>query len=333
MSYRLSLLDKSPIAKGETAHEALQRTLALAQAAERLGFHRFWVAEHHDTAELASSAPELVIAWLLAGTRRIRIGSGGVMLQHYSPYKVAESFNTLAAIAPGRVDLGVGKAPGGLPFSTKALQSEREAGRKLEFDRLLGDLTTFLDGTQGNDRARATPVPAAAPERFLLGASVDSAELAAGQGWGFVFARHLNGDEALLAASVERYRQLTGRPPVVAVAAILTRDGNEARAQGDKFRPLKLHIAGRQSVTVGSEEQAREFARQAGVADYRTEPATPSIVTGAPRDLLNELDRLSDRLGLTEFIVDLFNQGDSRLEAVELLAAAHAAAGRVAIPA
>ncbi|WP_439602858.1 MsnO8 family LLM class oxidoreductase [Devosia sp.] len=333
MSYRLSLLDKSPIAKGETAHEALQRTLALAQAAERLGFHRFWVAEHHDTAELASSAPELVIAWLLAGTRRIRIGSGGVMLQHYSPYKVAESFNTLAAIAPGRVDLGVGKAPGGLPFSTKALQSEREAGRKLEFDRLLGDLTTFLDGTQGSDRAKATPAPATAPERFLLGASVDSAELAAGQGWGFVFARHLNGDEALLAASVERYRQLTGRPPVVAVAAILSRDGSEARAQGDKFRPLKLHIAGRQSVTVGSEEQAREFARQAGVVDYRTEPATPSIVTGAPRDLLNELDRLSDRLGIAEFIVDLFNQGDSRLEAVELLAAAHAAVGRVAIPA
>jgi luciferase family oxidoreductase group 1 len=333
MSYRLSLLDKSPIAKGETAHEALQRTLALAQAAERLGYSRFWVAEHHDTAELASSAPELVIAWLLAGTRRIRIGSGGVMLQHYSPYKVAESFNTLAAIAPGRVDLGVGKAPGGLPFSTRALQSEREAGRKLDFDRLLGDLTTFLDGTQGNDRAKATPAPAAAPERFLLGASVDSAELAAGQGWGFVFARHLNGDEALLAASVERYRQLTGRPPVVAVAAILSRDGSEARAQGDRFRPLKLHIAGRQSVTVGSEEQAKEFARQAGVTDYRTEPATPSIVTGSPRDLLNELDRLSARLGLTEFIVDLFNQGDSRLEAVELLAAAHAAAGRVAIPA
>lgn len=333
MSYQLSLLDKSPIAKGETAHDALKRTLALAQAAERLGYNRFWVAEHHDTADLASSAPELVIAWLLAVTRRIRIGSGGVMLQHYSPYKVAESFNTLAAIARGRVDLGVGKAPGGLPFSTRALQSEREAGRKLDFDRLLGDLTTFLDGTAGPDRAKATPTPATAPERFLLGASVDSAELAAGQGWGFVFARHLNGDEALLAASVERYRQLTGRPPVVAVAAILTRDGNEARAQGDKFRPLKLHIAGRQSVTVGSEEQAREFARQAGVVDYRTEPATPSIVTGAPRDLLNELDRLSDRLGLTEFIVDLFNQGDSRLEAVELLAAAHADVGRVAIPA
>lgn len=333
MTYKLSLLDKSPIAKGETAHDALKRTLTLAQAAERLGFHRFWVAEHHDTADLASSAPELVISWLLAGTKRIRIGSGGVMLQHYSPYKVAESFNTLASIAPGRVDLGVGKAPGGLPFSTKALQSEREAGKKLDFNGLLTDLTTFLDGAQGTDRARATPSPVTAPERFLLGASVDSGELAAGQGWGFVFARHLNGDEALLAASVERYRQLTGRPPVVAVAAILSRDGREAAALGDKFRPLKLHVAGRQSVTVGSEEQAREFARQAGVVDYRTEPAVPSLIAGSPRDLLAELDRLHRELGIAEFIVDFFNQGDSRLEAVELLAAAHAAAGRVAIPA
>lgn len=333
MSYKLSLLDKSPIAKGETAHDALKRTLTLAQAAERLGFHRFWVAEHHDTADLASSAPELVISWLLAGTKRIRIGSGGVMLQHYSPYKVAESFNTLASIAPGRVDLGVGKAPGGLPFSTKALQSEREAGKKLDFNGLLTDLTTFLDGTQGTDRAKATPSPATAPERFLLGASVDSGELAAAQGWGFVFARHLNGDEALLAASVERYRQLTGRPPVVAVAAILSRDGREAAALGDKFRPLKLHVAGRQSVTVGSEEQAREFARQAGVVDYRTEPAVPSLIAGSPRDLLAELDRLHRELGIAEFIVDFFNQSDSRLEAVELLAAAHAAAGRVAVPA
>ncbi len=117
MTYQLSLLDKSPIAKGETAFDALKRTLSLAQAAERLGFHRFWVAEHHDTADLASSAPELVISWLLAGTKRIRVGSGGVMLQHYSPYKVAENFNTLSALGGGRVDLGIGKAPGGLSGS------------------------------------------------------------------------------------------------------------------------------------------------------------------------------------------------------------------------
>ena len=333
MTYSLSLLDKSPVAKSESPTEALRRTVTLAQAAERLGYHRFWVAEHHDTADLASSAPEILIAWLLANTRKIRIGSGGVMLQHYSPYKVAESFNVLAALAPGRVDLGVGKAPGGLPFSTKALQSERDASRKLDFNRLLGDLTIFLDREQGPDRAAAFPAPAFPAERFLLGASVDSGELAAAQGWDFVFARHLNGDGALLAASVDAYRKLTGKPPIVAVAAILSKDGKDAAAQGEKFHPLKLHIAGRQSVTVGSEDHAKEFARQAGVTEYRTEPAVPSIVAGSARDLLDELDRLHDRHGIEEFIVDLFNSGDTRVTAAELLAKEHAAAGRVAIPA
>jgi len=106
MSWRISILDKSPVAEHETAADALARTLALAQQAETLGYHRFWIAEHHNTPQLASPSPELLIAWILGQTKRIRVGSGGVMLQHYSPYKVAENFNVLAAIAPGRVDLG-----------------------------------------------------------------------------------------------------------------------------------------------------------------------------------------------------------------------------------
>ena len=116
MSYRLSILDKSPIGEGETAATALSRTLRLAQLAEEWGYHRFWIAEHYNTPQLASPSPELVIAWILGQTQRIRVGSGGVMLQHYSPYKVAENFNLLASLAPGRVDLGVG--------------TERKAGKR-----------------------------------------------------------------------------------------------------------------------------------------------------------------------------------------------------------
>lgn len=122
MPYALSFLDKSPIHDGEAAQTALARTIKLAQKAETAGFHRFWVAEHHNSPELASSSPEVLISFLLAHTKHIRIGSGGVMLQHYSTYKVAENFNLLSSLAPGRVDLGVGKAPGGLPLSTRALQ-------------------------------------------------------------------------------------------------------------------------------------------------------------------------------------------------------------------
>ncbi|STW29700.1 luciferase family protein YtmO [Klebsiella michiganensis] len=155
MSYRISILDKSPLAAGETAAQALARTLTLAQQAEAWGYHRFWIAEHHNTEQLASPSPELAIAWILGQTRRIRVGSGGVMLQHYSPYKVAENFNMLASLAPGRVDLGVGKAPGGLPLSTRALQQGLNPQQKGSFADQLAQLDNWLSLTE-TDGKRAS---------------------------------------------------------------------------------------------------------------------------------------------------------------------------------
>lgn len=122
MSYQLGLLDQSPILEGSSAVDALQQTVRLAQKAEEWGYSRFWVSEHHHSEQVAGSSPEVLMSYLLARTKSIRIGSGGVMLQHYSPFKVAENFHVLSTLAPGRVDLGIGKAPGGLPLSTKALQ-------------------------------------------------------------------------------------------------------------------------------------------------------------------------------------------------------------------
>lgn len=118
MGYKLSLLDQSPIAEGMSVEQALAQTVSLAKVAEALGYYRFWVSEHHNSDELAGSSPEVLITWLLAHTTTLRIGSGGVMLQHYSPYKVAENFHVIGALAGGRVDLGIGKAPGGLPLAT-----------------------------------------------------------------------------------------------------------------------------------------------------------------------------------------------------------------------
>ena len=173
MSWRISILDKSPIAENETAADALARTLALAQQAENLGYHRFWIAEHHNTPQLASPSPELLIAWILGQTQRIRVGSGGVMLQHYSPYKVAENFNMLASLAPGRVDLGVGKAPGGLPLSTRALQQGQSCVEKGTFADRLAQLDNWLSLTDaaGEESLRATPIPPRRADGFLLGAS------------------------------------------------------------------------------------------------------------------------------------------------------------------
>lgn len=144
MTFGLSFLDKSPIHQDESATAALRRTVALAQKAEAHGFVRFWVAEHHNSPKLASSSPEVLIGFLLAQTQRINIGSGGVMLQHYSAYKVAENFKLLSALAPDRVDLGIGKAPGGLPLSTRALQGAYDPARKPSFERQLEDLERFV---------------------------------------------------------------------------------------------------------------------------------------------------------------------------------------------
>ena len=125
MTLKLSILDLSPLYDSETAAQAFRRTIELAQKAEAWGYHRFWVSEHHGSDRVVGSSPEVLISHLLAKTERIRVGSGGVMLQHYSPYKVVENFNVLASLAPGRVDLGIGRGPGGMPQSTRALQQGR----------------------------------------------------------------------------------------------------------------------------------------------------------------------------------------------------------------
>lgn len=324
MSFALSVLDKSPVVRGETPTQALARTVALARRAEALGYHRFWVAEHHNTPDLASSSPEVLLAHLAAYTKHIRIGSGGVMLQHYSPYKVAENFNLLAALAPGRIDIGIGKAPGGLPLSTKALQFGRDLEKRPDFRLQLQELDSYLDRDASGrpEGLDATPRPAEAGQRHLLGASVESAALAAELGWNFVFARHLNGDDATLSAAISSYRDVTGRSPIVALAALVAPSGAEARAQAELFTPYRVHIPGAQSVTVGSEAQAAEYARQAGVTEYTVERRASTVLAGNGEDVVEALDQLAAKHGVAEFIIDFANAGDSRHVALDLLAAA-----------
>lgn len=322
MTYNLSLLDKSPVEPGQSATEALQTSLKLALRAEALGYHRYWVAEHHNMAGLASSAPEALIAYLLARTSRIRVGSGGVMLQHYSAYKVAETFNLLASLAPGRVDLGVGKAPGGFPVSTRALQAAVDPARKPTFEEQLADLNRFLSAAPDETGLVATPLPAIAPERFLLGASVDSAKLAAEKGWRLVFAGHLNGDPENLKKTFETYEAASGgKSPILALAGFVAQDEAQARERVSGLRIFKVFLPNGQSVNVGSEEQAAEFARQSGVSDYRVEEKVPSILHGTPAQVRNELDDLHRRYGISEFIIETpALTAAERLQSIELLA-------------
>jgi len=325
MPYALSFLDKSPIHDGERAETALTRTIKLAQKAEAAGFLRFWVAEHHNSRELASSSPEVLIGFLLAHTRHIRIGSGGVMLQHYSAYKVAENFNLLASLAPGRVDLGIGKAPGGLPLSTRALQRAYDPDRKPSFEQQLAELDGFLDHSSeksdGEDGIAAYPAPPQRPERFLLGGSVESAELAARLNWSFVFAGHIQGDPTAIKEAVDAYRAIANRPAILAVSVIVAESDAEVEKLASNIRRFRVAVDGLQPVNVGSHEQALEYVRQAGATQYSIEERTPRVIRGSAMDVHAELHRLHRELSIAEFVIDCpISEGSHRLKTIELLA-------------
>ncbi|MEN5022578.1 MsnO8 family LLM class oxidoreductase [Pantoea agglomerans] len=328
MAYRLSLLDKAPVLQGETPTAALQRTLQMAQRAEEWGYHRFWLAEHHNTAQLASPSPEILIAWIIAQTRHIRVGSGGVMLQHYSPYKVAENFNLLASLAPGRIDLGVGKAPGGLPLSTHALQQGVDAAKKGSFAEQLQLLDSWLKPGQADpddEDLAATPLPSRPANRFLLGASEESALLAASLGWQFVFAAHLNGDRQLLEHALSTYSRLSqGQRALVAVQVVVADSPAGADLLVANLRHYHVAVKDGPSVNVASLEQAERYVRQGGYRDYQIEPRTPSLLKGTAAQVHAQLDALHHNFDIDEFVIDTpITEPVARLQSLELLATHH----------
>jgi len=205
---RLSVLDLSPISSGSDAGEALRNTLDLARLADRLGYTRYWLAEHHNTAFIASAAPEVMIAHVAQVTERMRVGSGGVMLPNHAPLKVAETFRTLEALHPGRIDLGLGRAPGTDPVTALALRRSRGAVSANDFPELLGELMAFFTGEFPANhpfrRVTAIPTGVPTPEIWLLGSSGFSAQLAAREGMAFAFAHHINPGPAVEALRVYR---------------------------------------------------------------------------------------------------------------------------------
>src|SRR5438876_1025653 len=195
---RLSVLDQSPVRSGMTASEAVQETLELAQAAERLGYHRYWVAEHHATPGLAGSCPEVLIGQIAARTGRIRVGSGGIMLSHYSALKVAETFRMLETLFPGRIDLGIARAPGSDRRTGQALRDGPAIPEAEFFPEQVADLLGFLGDAlpAGHPFADVCVMPevSSAPEVWLLGSSDQSAAMAAHFGTAFSFAHFINSD-------------------------------------------------------------------------------------------------------------------------------------------
>ncbi|WBB67351.1 LLM class flavin-dependent oxidoreductase [Micromonospora sp. WMMD812] len=200
----LSVLDLAPVATGATAGEALRHTTELARRTEELGYHRFWVAEHHNMPGIASSAPAVLIAHLAAATSTIRLGSGGVMLPNHAPLVVAEQFGTLEALHPGRIDLGIGRAPGTDQVTALALRRTMEGLSAEGFPRELTDLMNYFSGEEPGP-ITATPGLGQQPAVWLLGSSGFSAQLAGLLGLPFSFAHHFSAQNTLPALTL--YRQ------------------------------------------------------------------------------------------------------------------------------
>jgi luciferase family oxidoreductase group 1 len=307
MSYELGILDQSPIFPESTASDALQQTVKLAKKAEEWGYSRFWVSEHHHTEQLAGASPEVLVSYLLAQTKSINIGSGGVLLQHYSPYKVAENFNVLANLAPGRVDLGIGKAPGGLPLSTRALQyGTVNDGKDFEerFSFLKKLIENSVDDTHPLYGIQATPLPQVKPQTFLLGASVSSAKLAAEQATTFVYGLFFNSNRNELEAAAREYHSTypEGRF-IVGIAVVASPSQQEAESLASEYSKIvKVHLQSGRTVKVLTREQAELFGKQAG-EPYEIEEQESEIVAGTPAYIKEVLDDLHKKYDIDEFIL------------------------------
>ncbi|UKS30471.1 LLM class flavin-dependent oxidoreductase [Paenibacillus sp. HWE-109] len=328
MGIRLSILDQSPIAEHQTSEEAFQQTIEFVKQAEALGYHRFWVSEHHDSEAVAGSSPEVLISYLLAQTHRIRIGSGGVMLQHYSPYKVAENFNVLASLAPGRVDLGIGRAPGGLPRSTQALQQEF-TGQGPSLAEKIVLLNQYIHHSLDENHefygVKAAPQPDEPAQLFLLGGGGTSTELAASLGIPYVFAQFITGDESIIERSFTSYRDHFSADAVVkpqallAVSVIISDTDEEAEALAAGIVNTKVHLASGRSVTVKTAEQAEEFGKQSG-EPYTIEEKQANIIHGSKETVRKKLLHLQTKYELDEVIITVaMKEFKERLRAIVLL--------------
>jgi luciferase family oxidoreductase group 1 len=261
---RLSVLDQSPVPEGSTGPDALRNTLDLAQLADRLGYERFWLAEHHGLS-LAGPSPEVLIGPVAAATERIRVGSGGVMLPHYSPFKVAENFSLLSGLYPGRIDLGIGRASGTDPLTTYALQRDRRQASPDDFPQQLAELLAHFDRSLPPDHpfarlGHSLPGGDERPEVWLLGSSAQSAVWAAQLDLPYAFADFINPNGAEIAAS---YRERAARPHVaVGLWAICAETDEEAERLASSIAMSMAMLRQNRPIPVPPPEKALRYLAQ-----------------------------------------------------------------------
>ena len=320
-----SILDLAPIVEGSDAASALRHSLDLAQHAENWGYKRFWLAEHHNMDGVASSATAVLIGHVAAGTKTIRVGSGGVMLPNHAPLVIAEQFGTLATLHPGRIDLGLGRAPGTDQLTARALRRHLNSNEEDDFARDVVELITYLDPSQPGQAVRAIPGAGTQVPVWILGSSLYGAQLAAYLGLPYAFASHFAPD--LLEQALDVYRE-TYRPSarwpephamvgVNVVAADSDAEGARLLTSlQQRFLGMRRGVRGPLPRPVDSMDGLWNEAERHGV--QRMLAATAS---GGPDKVKRELQGIAERTGAKELIVaGAIHDHAARLRSYEILA-------------
>lgn len=325
---RLSVLDQAPITSGNKATEALHKAEELAVLADEMGYHRMWMAEHHGTDAYASSAPEVTAARLAAKTHDIRIGTGGVMMMHYSPLKMAEVFKTLSAFSPGRIDFGVGRAPGGGPNAMYALSEGREPLVHNMYQKFDAALKLISDETPQERlymSMMATPPHVTLPEAWMLGSSGDSAMHTGKMGAGYSFAQFFNGE--LSKEILDAYRShfkpsIFMEKPEINVAYMVTvaetKEEAEYEALPQDISRLQLQKA--EMMQTLTPEDAKDFPLTA-MDRERIKNNRKLHLVGTAKEIADQLQQEQEQFGFDEaMIVSIPHSQEKRLDVYRLLA-------------
>jgi len=329
MKLPLSILDQSPIIGTTTPAEAIQRTIELARLADRLGYHRYWCAEHHALNGLADASPEIMIARLGAETKRIRLGTGGIMLPYYAPFKIAEQFKMLEAMYPGRIDLGLGRAPGGHPRTARVLFDGRPIDTDEGFANQLAELSAMFrgvvpDGHPLHGQMLSPNVPTN-PEMWVLGSSTGGASFAASLGMRFAFAHFINAYSGAEVAKAYRqhFKPWHEETPRVALAMLAIVAEDEAEAKG-----IEKAVLMRWALTATGANRTVPTIEEA--AAYELSPREqqiaandrPRLILGDAKAVAARIRETADQFGADEVIlVAVAPSYEIRIRTFERLAA------------
>jgi luciferase family oxidoreductase group 1 len=321
-----SILDLAPIVAGGTARESLQNSLDLAQHAEKWGYNRYWVAEHHNMPGIASSATSVVIGHIAAGTSKIRVGSGGIMLPNHAPLVIAEQFGTLESLFPGRIDLGLGRAPGTDQITAHALRGDRRSDGH-DFPEQLSELRAYFDPSIATEKmpVRAIPGEGLKIPIWLLGSSGFSAQLAGQLGLPFSFASHFSPEYTIPALELYRHNfrpsEVLAEPYAMVGVNVISADTDEkakylATSMQQQFLNLVRNKPSQLQPPVEDMDQLWSVYEKAML-----EKQLGSSIVGGPETVKNKLQKFLDETGANEMIVNaMIYDHQERLRSFEIVA-------------